>query len=184
MVSYSTTVHFYDRLSQGAYMFVANRFFLQATATSNYVCWYLSPNTPEGHYNKRTLSKQQFRSGEHNPIAVKTIIDVNTINPLLTFTKRSTRCLFLRLKLNLFCTRGKLKYMPRVRFELTTSRLWDSRAAYCAIEAFIIFEHTQQSGPDGFPWNASDQVWIMFVLVKSCFKSLTLIGFGCLGASW
>jgi hypothetical protein len=24
----------------------------------------------------------------------------------------------------------------------------------------------------------------MFVLVKSCFKSLTLIGFGCLGASW
>jgi len=71
--------------------------------------WYLSPNTPEGHYNKRTLSKQQFRSGEHNPIAVKTIIDVNTINPLLTFTKRSTRCLFLRLKLNLFCTRGKMK---------------------------------------------------------------------------
>ncbi len=111
---------FYNWLSQGAYMFVANRFFLQATATSNYVCWYLSPNTPEGHYNKRTLSKQQFRSGEHNPIAVKTIIDVNTINPLLTFTKRSTRCLFLRLKLNLFCTRGKLKYMPRVMFELTT----------------------------------------------------------------
>ena len=26
-------------------------------------------------------------------------------------------------------------YLPRVRIELTTLRLWDSRAAYCAIEA-------------------------------------------------
>ena len=27
------------------------------------------------------------------------------------------------------------KVLPRVRIELTTLRLWDSRAAYCAIEA-------------------------------------------------
>ena len=31
-----------------------------------------------------------------------------------------------------------ITHVPRVRFELTTSRLWDSRAAYCAIEACLI----------------------------------------------
>lgn len=30
-----------------------------------------------------------------------------------------------------------LKYMPRVRLELTTFRLWDWRAAYCANEAWL-----------------------------------------------
>ena len=33
--------------------------------------------------------------------------------------------------------REYLKSVPRVRIELTTLRLWDSRAAYCAIEACI-----------------------------------------------
>ena len=30
------------------------------------------------------------------------------------------------------------KNMPRVRIELTTLRLWDLRAAYCATEAMVL----------------------------------------------
>ena len=44
------------------------------------VCTYPQIH-PRETIGKRTLSKQYFRSGEHNPITFKTIIDVNTINP-------------------------------------------------------------------------------------------------------
>ena len=34
-------------------------------------------------------------------------------------------------------------YMPRVRIELTTFRLWDWRAAYCANEAILTLQNWQ-----------------------------------------
>ena len=40
--------------------------------------------------------------------------------------------------------------MPRVRFELTTSRLSDSRASYCAIEALNNLEHNNKVIPTVF----------------------------------
>ena len=67
-----------------------------------------------------------------------------------------------------------LKQLPRVRIELTTFRLWDWRAAYCANEAQLFHVFIEMNF-HGCHWNdVNTSTWLTFYIFRNSLYLLAL----------